>query len=242
MSKAVHPKQEATPVSQFDLDAVDVDGGIREAAEHVDGETRSAFFKKAAVAGGATLTGGAIMGMLPTVAQGAPSKRQDLQILNFALTLEFLEAAFYKQAVEGGALSGQVLDLARVLNRDEQSHVSALRRTVRSLGGKPVSEPNFNFQGTTADQTKFVETSFVLENTGVRAYLGQAGRLQSKALLGAAASIATVEARHAAAIAVILGQSPFAGKRSIAASGAFERASSMKTILGEVGKTNFIES
>ncbi len=228
-------------MSHFDLDDVDVDGAIREHAEGVDGDTRSAFFKKAAVAGGGVLSAGAITGMLPAVAEGRPSKRQDLQILNFALTLEFLEAAFYKEAVEGGALSGQVLDLARVLNRDEQTHVSALRRTIRSLGGRPVKEPDFNFRGTTRDQTRFVETSFVLENTGVRAYLGQAGRLKSKALLGAAASIATIEARHSAAIAVVLNRSPFQGKFSIGPSGAFDRASTMKTILREVGKTKFIE-
>ncbi len=229
-------------MSEFDLDVVDVDGAIREQGEGVDGETRGAFFRKAAVAGGGALTAGAFMGMLPAAAQGAPSKKQDLQILNFALTLEFLEAAFYKEAVEGGAISGQVLDLARVLNRDEQSHVSALRRTIRSLGGRPVSEPDFDFQGTTRDQAKFMETAFVLENTGVRAYLGQAGRLRSKALLGAAASIVTIEARHSGAVAVVLNRSPFAGKFSIAPSGAFDRASSMKTILREVGQTKFIKS
>jgi len=230
-------------VSEFDLDVIDVDGAVREQAEGVDGATRAAFFKKAAVAGGATLGSGAIMGMLPTVAQGQsrPSKRRDLQILNFALTLEFLEAAFYKEAVEGGAISGQVLELARVLNRDEQSHVSALRRTIRQLGGRPVSEPDFDFQGTTRDQARFIETAFVLENTGVRAYLGQAGRLRSKALLAAAASIVTIEARHSAAVAVVLNRSPFAGKFSIAPSGAFDRASTMGTILKEVGATNFIK-
>ncbi len=229
-------------MSQFDLETVDVDGAVRETAAVVDGDTRSAFFKKAAVAGGGVLSAGAITGMLPAVADARPSKRQDLRILNFALTLEFLEAAFYKEAVDSGALSGDVRNLARLLNNDEQTHVSALRRTIRSLGGRPVREPEFDFQGTTRDQGRFVETSFVLENTGVRAYLGQAGRLRSKALLAAAASIATVEARHAAAIAVVLNQSPFAGKRSISPSGSFDRASSMKTILREVGKTDFIES
>ena len=224
----------------FDLDTVDVDGAIRETADGVDAPTRAAFFRKAAVAGGAVLGSGAIMGMLPDMASGAPSKRQDLQILNFALTLEFLEARFYKEAVDSGALSGQVLELARLLNQDEQTHVTALRQTIRRLGGKPVKEPSFDFKGTNRDQAKFVETSFVLENTGVRAYLGQAPRILSRQLLAAAGSIATVEARHAAAIAVVLNQSPFAGKRSITPSGAFDRATSRGKILGEVEQTGFI--
>jgi len=228
-------------MSEFNLDTIDVDGAIRDQAEGVDGDTRGAFFKKAAVAGGGVLSAGAITGMLPAVADARPSKRQDLQILNFALTLEYLEAAFYKEAIGSSALSGQVLQLARVLNRDEQSHVSALRQTIRSLGGRPVSEPDFNFRGTTRDQTRFIETAFVLENTGVRAYLGQATRLKSKALLRAAASIATIEARHSGAVAVVLNRSPFQGKFSIAPSGAFDRASTMRTILKEVGATNFIK-
>jgi len=226
----------------FQLSDVDVDGAIQETASKVDGETRAAFLRKAGVAGGATLGAGAFMGMLPELAAAAPSKKQDIEILRFALTLEYLEAAFYKEAIASGALSGPVRALAVKLNQDEQTHVSALRRTIKSLGGKALSSPKFDFQGTTKDQTKFVETSFVLENTGVRAYLGQAGRLKSKALLGAAASIATVEARHAGAIAVVLNKTPFEGKFSISPSGSFDRASSMSIILKEVGKTKFIKS
>jgi len=226
----------------FQLSDVDVDGAIEETASHVDGDTRAAFLRKAGVAGGATLGAGAFMGMLPEFAAAAPSKKQDIQILNFALTLEYLEAAFYKEAVSSGALKDQVLALARKLNTDEQTHVSALRRTIKSLGGKAVSSPKFDFQGTTKDQTKFVATSFVLENTGVRAYLGQAGRLKSKALLAAAASIVTVEARHAGAIAVVLNDTPFSGKHSISPSGSFDRSTSMSGILSEVKKTKFIKS
>ncbi len=81
----------------------------------------------------------------------------------------------------------------------------------------------------------------MLENTGVGAYLGQATRLKSKALLAAAAPIATVEARHAAAVSVLVNESPFAGDKSITPYGAFDRASSMKRILREVGATGFIQ-
>ena len=227
-------------MSHIDLNDVDVDGAVREAEEAVAGDTRASFFKKAAITGGGVGSAALFTGMLPSVAQGAPSKRQDIAILNFALTLEYLEAAFYKEAVSSGGLTGQVLEAARLLNTDEQTHVTALRRTIRSLGSKVPSEPDFDFQGTNKGD-KFLPTALVLENTGVRAYLGQAGRLQSKALLAAAASIATVEARHAAAIALLQNPDAFKmGKRSISPSGSFDRASSMSKILGEVRETKFI--
>ncbi len=231
-------------MTAFDLKTVDTDGAIRETEAAVAGDTRSAFFRKAAIGGGAVLTSGAIMGMLPEASLGAPSKKQDLKILNYALTLEFLEAAFYKEAVDSGALSGQVLEFARLVNSDEQAHVVALRKTIKALGGKPVASPTFDFQGTNRDQAKFLETAFVLENTGVRAYLGQAGRLKSKALLAAAGSILTVEARHSGAVAVLLNQAPFevGGAKSIAPSGPFDKPASMKAILKAVGDTGFITS
>ena len=227
-------------MSSLDLQAVDIDGAVREAEEAVALDTRAQFFRKAAITGGAVGSAAMFGGMLPELAQARPSKRQDIAILKYALTLEYLEAAFYKRAVSKGGLSGQTLELAKLLSDHEQTHVSALRRTLRSLGAKVPSAPSFDFKGTNAGD-KFVPTAFALENVGVRAYLGQAGRLKSKALLAAAASIATVEARHAGAVAVLLNQSPFdTGSKSITPSGAFDRASSMKKILGEVGKTGFI--
>ena len=88
----------------------------------------------------------------------------------------------------------------------------------------------------------FLPTAFVLENTGVRAYLGQATKLKSNKLLAAAASIVTIEARHAAAVSVLQNRDVFVDKaeNSITPYGAFDKASSMKKILGEVGDTGFI--
>lgn len=229
-------------MSPIDLAVVDTDGAVREAEEAVAGDTRAAFFRKAAIGGGAALTAGSILGMLPEVAGARPTRRRDIRILNYALTLEYLEAAFYKQAVTSGGLSGQTLELAKLISDHEATHVTALRQTIKSLKGKAVSSPKFDFKGTnTGDQ--FLPTAFVLENVGVRAYLGQAARLKSNALLNAAASIVTVEARHAAGVAALLNQSPYnTGAKSITPSGAFDRRSSMKTILGEVADTGFIKS
>ncbi len=225
----------------FDLAVVDVDGAVREADAAVAGDTRADLFRKAAVGGGAVVGASFFGGMLPALAEARPSKRQDIAILKFALTLEYLEAAFYREAVREGGLSGAQRQLARLLLDHEETHVTVLRRTIRSLGSKVPSSPKFNFKGTNKGD-QFIQTALVLENTGVRAYLGQAPRLQSKALLAAAASIATIEARHAAAVAVLVNESPFAGEKSITPSGAFDRASSMKRILREVGGTGFIRS
>ena len=229
-------------MSQLPIPAVVADGAVQESEVIIAGDTRAAFFRKAAVGGGAVLGSGAFLGMLPELAAARPSKAQDLKILNYALTLEYLEAAFYKGAVASGAIRGDALEFAKLVADHEATHVTALRKTIRSLGGKPVKSPKFDFKGSNRDQATFLATAFVLENTGVRAYLGQAGRLKSKALLGAAASIVTVEARHAGAVAVLLAQSPYAdaSKGSITPSGAFDRSASMKKILNEVGSTGFI--
>jgi len=227
-------------MSTLSIPAVDADGAIQEAEAGVAGDTRAAFFRKAALGGGAVLGSGAFLGMLPELAAARPSKAQDLKILNYALTLEYLEAAFYKGAIRSGAIRGDALEFARLVFDHETTHVTALRKTIKSLGGKPVKSPTFDFKGSNGDQATFLATAFVLENTGVRAYLGQAGRLKSKALLGAAASIVTVEARHAGAVAVLLAQSPYAGEKSITPSGAFDRSASMRKILNEVGSTGFI--
>lgn len=229
-------------MSQFDLNVVDVDGAVREAEEGVAGDTRADLFRKAAIGGGAAVGASFFGAMLPELAQAKPSRKQDIKILKFALTLEYLEAEFYERAVSHGGLSGRALDLARLLRDHEKTHVTALRQTLRGLGAKVPAKPAFDFQGTNRG-SKFIPTAFVLENTGTRAYSGQAPRLKSKKLLATAVSIALVEGRHAAAIAVELNRDPISnGDNGITPFGAFDRASSGKRILKEVKGTGFIRS
>ena len=193
------------------IEIMDRDGAIREAEEAVAGDTRAAFFRKAAVGGGAVLSSGAIMGMLPELASAKPSKKQDVAILEFALTLEYLEAAFYKEAVADGGLTENILGFAKLTASHEATHVKTLKATIAKLTGKSAPKsPKFDFMDTNKGDSTFIATAVVLENTGVHAYLGQAGKLKSKTLLGAAASIVTIEARHASAIATIKGSDPFA--------------------------------
>ena len=137
-----------TPLIPFDKD-----GPLQEAAERVERTTRATLFRR----GGMLAAAGLAAGALATALAGAqgPSKG-DIAILNFALTLEFLEAAFYKDALSGGAVKGQYRMFAEVAGEHEQAHVDALRKT---LGGKATAKPSFDFGGATADQATFAQTA-----------------------------------------------------------------------------------
>jgi hypothetical protein len=209
------------------LEELDVDGAIRETAEKVDAGTRASFLKKAGVGAGAVLGSGAILGALPTVAfAGVPAS--DVAILNFALTLEYLEASFYNLAVKSN-FAGNVGKFANVVAAHENAHVAFLKK---ALGSAAVKMPVFNFKGTDADEAKFKATAQVLEDTGVAAYLGQVGNIKSKAILKAAGSILPVEARHAGWIRDINGVN--------GAPAAFEGAKTKAQILAAVKGTGFI--
>jgi rubrerythrin len=128
----------------------------------------------------------------------AMSGSSDVDILNFALTLEYLESTFYDEAKTRAKASGELKSLIGLLADDEKQHVEALTATIKKLGGKPVAEPKFDFPySNTAGFLKLAQT---FEDTGVSAYNGAAPMIKSKEVLGAAGSIVQVEARHAAAI------------------------------------------
>ena len=209
------------------LEQVDQDGAIREAAERVEGDSRADFLRRAVLFGGAFAGGGAAVAALAKPASAA--SRNDVAILNFALTLEYLEAAFYAEAVRKGALSGRTLEFAQIVAGHERAHVAFLKK---ALGSAAVARPRFNFRGTTSNAAKFRATAAALEQTGVRAYGGQAANIDADAILKAAVSIFTVEARHAAWIRHILGQAP--------APRAFETFLTMGQVLAAVARTGFI--
>lgn len=130
----------------------------------------------------------------------------DVDIVNFALTLEYLEAAFYEEAKKRAGAKGDLKSLIDLIATDEKQHVEALTATVKQLGGKPVAEPKFDFPY--ADTAGFLKLAQVFEDTGVSAYNGAGPAIKSKEVLGAAGSIVQVEARHAAAIRLQNGASP----------------------------------
>ncbi len=216
------------------LDQLDVDGAIREAAQHVDSDTRSAFLRKAGVFGGSIVAGGMALGA-PQLA-GAKGKNNDIAILNFALTLEYLERAFYEEGVKHAGLHGRSYNLANVVRRHEEAHVKFLRT---ALGKQAVKKPRFNFHGTTHNRLKFLNTAFVLENEGVAAYSGQGPRIKNVDYVKAALSILTIEARHASAFALIRGR--VGGPLGITPHGAFDKPKSMNQVLSDVNGLHFIK-
>jgi len=177
------------------LTAFDRDGAIAEAQARADRTTRRGLL-------GMTLAGaGALVLTRAGSARAAGLSAADVDILNYALTLEYLETAFYTQATKRAkGLSGYERRLTRELRDNESAHVDALAETIKSLGGKPVRAPAFDFGGAFASRGSYLKTANALEDTGVSAYNGAGPSLQDKQLLGAAGSIVQVEARHAAAI------------------------------------------
>jgi rubrerythrin len=140
----------------------------------------------------------------PSVPQG------DLDILNYALTLEFLEADFYEQGVDSGVVKGRELDLIKPIAEHEAAHVASLTSTISELGGEPVAKPNFKYPAPTfKDKAAFLKTASTFEELGVKAYHGQVTMIKTPEILGAAASIAGVESRHAAVLAKLVGGNPF---------------------------------
>ncbi|MEA2248713.1 MAG: hypothetical protein QOH46_3242 [Solirubrobacteraceae bacterium] len=225
--------------SNLTFEMVDRDGAVAEAAEAVAGHNRADFLRRAGLAaGGGLLATGLIGGFAGRAAAAAPAAvpdqapASDVAILKYALTLEYLEAAFYKEAVDSGKLHGEVRAFARKVARDEATHVAALRK---ALGSAAQASPKFDFHGTTRSRTKFLQTSYALENTGVSAYLGQAANIKTPSILLTAASIVTVEARHSGAVGQLLG-------RNISPTGAFDAGKTMDQVLAIVTKTNFIQS
>jgi hypothetical protein len=173
------------------------------AAVEIDGMTRGSFLMKSALTVGAVY-GTAAVG--PFVSQAlAQDSMGDIEILNFALTLEYLEADFYKQAQKLD-LDSTAQTYAQEFGAAEQAHVDALTQTIKDLGGTPVEMPAFTFP--LKDQASFLELAQTLEDTGVSAYNGAGPMIESKEILGAAGSIVQVEARHAAAIRVARGETP----------------------------------
>ncbi len=172
------------------------------------GETRFGFFKKVA-GGGALVIGGVAVGGLPALAEAAPSARQDRAILNFALLLEYLEAAFYDQARQQvPGLDADAQKLTEELATNEGEHVTALMAAIGTLGGTPTPEPEVDFGNALASQSSYLELAQTFEDTGVSAYNGAGPELELKEALAAAGTIVQVEGRHAALIRMMRGEDP----------------------------------
>lgn len=159
----------------------------------------------------------------------ANSGKRDAEIVNYALTLEYLEADFYQQVIASGEITDKkIVETAKLIGENEQAHVEALRGTAEQLGGEVAKKPVTKFDDVLAGgPDKILETAASVENLGAAAYLGQAGNITDKEILAAALSIHTNEARHAAALNQLVG-------KPIVPDGAFAKPASMDEVLKAV--------
>lgn len=217
------------------------DSAVRELAD--DPSSRKRFFK---MMGGAGAVGafGAVLAACgdddkkSDKGSGSTSEsdnKGDLEIVNYALTLEYLEAEFYEQVIASGKIKDKaVVEIAKKFGQTEQEHVDALKATAVKLGGKPVAKPKTAFGSVISKGTKTIlKTAATVENLGAAAYLGQAGNIKNKEVLAAALAIHTVEARHAAALNELIGRG-FGGKGGLEGSipdGAFAKPMDKAAVL-----------
>jgi hypothetical protein len=225
------------------LKQTNVDDVVRQAADDAseslnDGDTRLGFLKKAGLAGGAVVGSGALLGALTPAAamakggKGRPPAsfgKGDVGILNFALTLEYLEAAFYNEATANQSKSkfikdGQTQVFLKTVTVDENAHVAFLKK---ALGSKAIAAPKVDF----------VKTAVALENTGVHAYSGQALNIASPAYIAAALSIWSIEARHASVAGLLLTGKP----SGITPDGPFDTPFTAAEVLKAVKRTGFLQ-
>ncbi len=198
------------------------------------GQTRAGFLRRAGIGGAALVAGGALLATPGTALAGHSDAIPDVDILNYALTLEYLEAAFYVQALGGagttgvpasaasfdrGDLSGSkqlaglggrirssAYDSLSDIRDHEVTHVDFLRA---ALGAGAVGPCTFDFSSALGSVGAFLATAQLLENTGVKAYDGAIRYVDTGDFLQASAQIATVEARHASYLNILNGDSPF---------------------------------
>src|SRR3954454_14415564 len=149
----------------------------------------------------------------------------DVGILNYALTLEYLETAFYAEVVKSGLFKGADLETIRKFGAEEAEHVEALTAAVKQLGGKPAPEPKAEFPLKNAKSV--LELAGTVENLGGAAYLGQSANIKSSEVLPSALAIHSVEGRHAAVLNTLLGT-------SISPDGAFAKPADVQTVLKSV--------
>ncbi|QZY00965.1 ferritin-like domain-containing protein [Halobaculum rubrum] len=208
---------------------------IETAENSDDGGSRRRFLSRSAIAGGALLTlgGGAGLSLAQEDDEGDPEEAEgplfddeagtDVDVLNYALTLEHLESAFYGMGLEtfdaGDLLESDATIVSteadaevlygnlETIGEQEAAHVDLLTQVIDLLGGTPVEEAEYDFG--VEDVAGFMSLASTLENTGVAAYAGAAPAIESPDLLRTALGVHSVEARHAAVVTAAGGGDPY---------------------------------
>lgn len=233
----------------LDLSTLDPSGDIRTAAHDAGafdeaGLARREVLRRGAAAGGGLILGAGLFQTMLSPAEAAiskskKSKTNDIKILNYALTLEYLEAAFYAQGNANKAWkNAEIQRFAEITGKHEADHVVTLKSVLKK---KAVKAPEVNFGDAVTNADKFAATAVVLEDTGVAAYAGQVGNVFQRAVLEAAAAIHSVEARHAAWIRYLVGGgAPGAAENLAPAPVSFDAPLTEKKVLSAVKATGFV--
>jgi rubrerythrin len=219
-------------------------GSIETLANRLRGESlesRRGFLQRSAAVGASALALSVAGSNTALAHEAGDDDIEDVDVLNFALTLEHLEYAFYRDGLErfGEETFRQAETLNGFSNRvrgavgsnfadirdHEETHVDTLTTVIDDLGGDPVEEACYDFG--LEDVDDFLAVAAVLENTGVSAYDGAIDLIESADLLTAGATIATVEARHASYLNLLNGDSPFPA--------AFDDPKTMQEVLDAAG-------
>jgi hypothetical protein len=189
------------------------------------GATSFGAFVLAACGSSSTKTASTAAATATTSTAASTSATGDVAILNYALTLEYLEREFYAKVVAGGLFSGKVGSLIKGFGSQEATHVEALKGAVSKMGGTPAENPNGKFPIESA--TQVAGLAYTVENLGAAAYLGQAGNIQSPEVLATALAIHSVEARHASTLGTLV-------KKSLTPDGAFAKPMDMSMVLAAI--------
>ena len=211
-------------MEELTLEQTGAEGALDEDLHRVFGRSRAAFLRSTALAGGAFIAGRALS------ARAAELDRHDIDVLNFDLTFEYLQAGFYEEALRFGALGRETTRWARVIGAHERAHVKIIREV---LGRHAVKKPFFDYQGVTEDEAAFTRTAVAMEDLTTDLLIGQLNEFRAPALVSALFSLLSVEARHAAWVRHAVGVLPIAGP--------LDRAKSLQEVAEVIGKTHFMK-
>jgi hypothetical protein len=214
-------------MTDLTLGALDRDEALSDALAQLFGSTRAGFLRTAALGSAAMLAGLSA----PADADAAVT---DVDILQFGLRFERLQATFYTQADELGTIarmSNAKQEWARTLGAHERAHVRIIKKV---LGPKAEPRPFFDFGKDNETDAGFTSTAVAMEDLTVALLTGVMPQVRDRGLAAALLGLMTVEARHAAWARRIVGSAPVAR--------AFDEPRTLRSVQGAIARTRFIRA
>lgn len=214
-------------MTDLTLGALDRDEALSDALAQLFGSTRAGFLRTAALGSAAMLAGLSA----PAEAEAAVT---DVDILQFGLRFERLQATFYTQAEELGTIARMAnakQEWARTLGAHERAHVRIIKQV---LGPKAEPRPFFDFGEDNETDDGFTSTAVAMEDLTVALLTGVMPQVRDRGLAAALLGLMTVEARHAAWARHIVGATPVAR--------AFDEPRTLRSVQGAIARTRFIKA